>query len=80
MKTLDLHGQYHDKAALLVENFILLNETPLRIITGDSHMMRNLVIELANKYGFFFYNEGFVNYGSLIIVEERWYENITRKF
>mgnify|MGYP005835705127 CR=1 FL=1 len=40
---LDLHGIRHDDAERLVENFVLLNEPPLTIITGNSDMMSYIV-------------------------------------
>ena len=42
-KTLDLHGVKHEEAERLVENFILLNKPPMRVITGTSEKMRNIV-------------------------------------
>ena len=41
---LDLHGIRHKEVDRLVENFVLLNNTPMRIITGNSHRMRQIVI------------------------------------
>ena len=49
--TLDLHGIRHDDVERLVENFVLLNEPPLTIITGNSDRMSNIVLEALNKYG-----------------------------
>ena len=43
---LDLHGIKHEDVNRVVENFVLLNETPLNIITGNSTMMRELVVEV----------------------------------
>ena len=43
-KKLDLHGVRHNDVERLVENFVLLNEPPLTIITGNSHRMRQIVI------------------------------------
>ena len=40
---LDLHGIRHDDVERLVENFVLLNEPPLTIITGNSDKMRDIV-------------------------------------
>ena len=39
MKTLDLHGVRHEDVERLLENFILLNEPPLKVITGNSDHM-----------------------------------------
>ena len=43
MKTLDLHGVRHSEVDRLVENFVLLNDTPLTIICGNSDKMIKLV-------------------------------------
>ena len=48
---LDLHGIRHDDVERLVENFVLLNEPPLTIITGNSDRMNNIVLTALNKYG-----------------------------
>ena len=38
-KTLDLHGVKHEDVDRLVENFVLLNSPPMKIITGNSERM-----------------------------------------
>jgi uncharacterized protein YbcC (UPF0753/DUF2309 family) len=53
---LDLHGIKHEDVNRLVENFVLLNETPLTIITGNSAMMRDLVVEVLEKHKFVYEN------------------------
>ena len=53
-KQLDLHGVRHQDVERLVENFVLLNELPLRIITGNSTKMLSLVSEVLNKHEFKF--------------------------
>ena len=53
---LDLHGIKHEDVNRLVENFVLLNETPLNIITGNSTMMRELVVEVLEKHKFVYEN------------------------
>ena len=50
MNKLDLHGIKHSEVDRLVENFVLLNETPMRIITGNSDRMIELVIEVLNRH------------------------------
>ena len=47
---LDLHGIRHDDVERLVENFVLLNEPPLTIITGNSDKMPKLVKEVLNRH------------------------------
>jgi hypothetical protein len=39
MKTLDLHGIRHKDVPRQVENFVLTNDTPMRIIIGNSGTM-----------------------------------------
>jgi hypothetical protein len=50
MKVLDLHGVRHEEVERLLENFILLNEPPLNIITGNSDKMREIVTYLCAKH------------------------------
>ena len=47
---LDLHGIRHEEVDRLVENFVLLNDSPMRIITGNSHRMRDLVIKVLDRH------------------------------
>ena len=49
-KKLDLHKMTHEEAQRQVENFILLNEPPLSIITGNSDKMREIVTYLCAKH------------------------------
>ena len=51
-KQLDLHGVRHQDVKRLVENFVLLNEPPLRVITGNSFKMTNLVSEVLDRNEF----------------------------
>ena len=48
--TLDLHRVRHEEVDRLVENFILLNEPPMRIITGNSDKMRKLVGNVLERH------------------------------
>ena len=50
IKELDLHGIKHEEVDVLVENFVLLNEPPMRIITGNSDEMRELVGKVLEKH------------------------------
>ena len=49
-KDLDLHGVKHNDVNRLVENFILLNESPMSIITGNSEEMMRLVINVLEEH------------------------------
>ena len=50
---LDLHGKRHHEVPLLVENFILLNqsEVHLTILCGNSQRMIDIVFNETNKIG-----------------------------
>ena len=66
MKKLDLHGVRHSEVDRLVENFVLLNNPPLEIITGNSDKMKKLVIATLIQHGFNYqegdyYNRGYIN-------------------
>ena len=50
IKELDLHRVRQEEVDRLVENFVLMNEPPLTIITGKSHIMRRLVRKVLDKY------------------------------
>ena len=50
IKKLDLHGIRHSEVDRLVENFVLLNNPPLEIITGHSDRMPQLVIDVLNRH------------------------------
>lgn len=49
---LDLHGIIHANVEILVEDFILKYDTPLYIITGNSKIMKDKVIQILDKHGF----------------------------
>ena len=54
VNTLDLHGVKHDDVDRLVENFVLLHNSPLTIICGNSDRMIQLVKEVLDRV----YNKG----------------------
>ena len=70
MKTLDLHGIRHEGVVQHVHNFVYNNELPLRIITGNSKIMRKIVVDTINILGYHSHYERLVNEGSLIITEQ----------
>ena len=53
-KILDLHSIKHSNALLLIEQFIHenRNELPIKIITGNSRKMKNIVISSAKEMGY----------------------------
>ena len=50
IKELELHGVRHHDVDRKVENFVLLEEKPIRIITGNSDKMIELVINVLNRH------------------------------
>ena len=50
IKKLDLHGVRHAEVDRMVENFVLLNDPPLRIITGNSGQMMDLVNKVLHRH------------------------------
>jgi hypothetical protein len=66
MKELDLHNVSHYDVRDVVENFILMNDPPFRIITGLSERMRNLTQNMLDKHKFK-YNTPAHNSGEIIV-------------
>ncbi len=65
---LDLHGVKHIDVIILVEDYILKYQDyiPLKIITGNSDKMKQLVIDTLIQHGFNYqegdyYNRGYIN-------------------
>lgn len=50
VKKLDLHGVRHNEVDRLVENFVLLEEKPITIVTGNSDKMNELVITVLDRH------------------------------
>ena len=50
--TLNLHGIKHEDVDRLVENFVLLNEPPMKIITGNSEKMTLMTLDVLNRHDF----------------------------
>jgi hypothetical protein len=71
MKTLDLHGTKHHQVETLVENFVLREELPIRIVTGNSPAMKGLVEKILNEYNLNGEPEHYYNLGAVIVKEKR---------
>lgn len=67
METLDLHGVRYHEVDRMVENFVLLENLPVRVITGNSPGMRSLVVTVLIRHQLNWSFESFFNLGSLII-------------
>jgi len=72
MVTLDLHGTRHEDAANRLLEFVVFNEPPYRIITGNSLKMKEIVKKVVDKCEYFCYAESVHNQGSVIITEREW--------
>ena len=70
MKTLDLHGIRHEGVVQQVHNFVYNNELPVRIVTGNSKIMRKIVVDTISILGYHSHYERLINEGSLIITEQ----------
>ncbi len=64
---LDLHGITHLEVQVLVEDYVLTNQTylPLQIVTGNSTGMKNRVTKCLKEHGFSYqigddFNKGYV--------------------
>ena len=51
MKELDLHGTKHFQIEKKLDSFFVNACPPLVIITGQSQRMKDLVSQIANRYG-----------------------------
>lgn len=69
MKTLDLHGKRHHEIERLVENFVLTETLPVKIITGNSLTMRTIVQEVLDSYDLVGEYESDWNLGALIVTD-----------
>ncbi len=69
METLDLHGLRHHQVELLVENFVLMNELPVKVITGNSPTMKQIVQSVLDRHDLTSYVESDWNLGAIIVHE-----------
>lgn len=49
METLDLHGKRYFEVEILVQDFLAVNEFPVRIITGQSPTMKAKLFEVLDE-------------------------------
>jgi len=70
MKTIDLHGVKHKDVEKVVSEAVCDNEVPLRIITGNSTVMKNLVIKTLKHFDLTAVNS-IGNSGILLVYETR---------
>ncbi len=67
---IDLHGKKHEVVEENLANWLIVQynrgNIPMRIITGNSQKMKNIVCEVCEKYDFEV-EEDFINSGVLVI-------------
>jgi DNA-nicking Smr family endonuclease len=71
VKIIDLHGLDHLDAQNVVEKFITDNfdHLPIKIITGKSPTMQNIVFNCAKKHNLFYQKEFWTNDGCYLITD-----------
>lgn len=67
MKKLDLHGVKHQDVEVMVEDFVLTNEMPVEVITGNSDVMKNIVLLVLDRHDFK-YMSGVWNHGKITVL------------
>ena len=69
MKTLDLHNVRHKDVVRKVEDFLSWEELPVKIITGNSERMKELVIGVVKRCNLFCHYENLRNSGCLVVTK-----------
>lgn len=67
MKTLDLHGIRHSDVDRLVENFVLLEDLPVKIIIGNSPDMQSLTTAVIERHELGWDYESHINLGAIVV-------------
>ena len=70
MQKLDLHGLRHHEVEHTIDDFILLNELPVLIITGNSSFMHEMTRKVVEKHALYWQYENHINLGAVIITEK----------
>ena len=66
METLDLHNVRHKDVVRKVEDFLSWEDLPVKIITGNSDKMKQLVIGVIKRFNLFCHYENLRNSGCLV--------------
>ena len=78
--TLDLHGTKHQDAEAIVENFVLLHsESPMKVITGNSKKMKDIVVSVLEWHDFQFSHPDDYNLGTFMVYGSPWRQNDKQK-
>lgn len=70
METLDLHGLRHHEVDRIVENFVLMEELPVKIITGNSPTMHTLASSVVERHELQWEYESFYNLGAIVVTDK----------
>ena len=75
MKKIDLHGLTHEKALIIVEEYLLANsfdnDMELELITGKSPRLQNKIInQILNKHNYNYYIPNY-NTGMMYITDSK---------
>ena len=70
MKIIDLHGTKHEDAENKLVGFVVFNEPPYRIVTGNSAKMKEIVPKVVDKYEYLCYAESVQNRSSVSVTEK----------
>jgi len=68
MKELDLHGIKHEDVDRIVENFVMLSELPIRIITGNSSKMIELTKKVIERHQLKWEHHN-PNFGAIVVTD-----------
>jgi len=68
-KSLDLHGNTHEEAEVLIDEFIIknINKLPLEIITGNSITMLKVLKKITSKHSLKLIPSHSFNMGSYLV-------------
>lgn len=66
---LDLHGVKHADVEIMVEDFVLLKTPPVKIITGNSNPMKEIVRKVLKKHDYKFF-DGELSKPYIIVLSE----------
>ena len=70
METLDLHGLRHYEVDRVVENFVLMQDLPVKIITGNSPTMQSICNEVLERHDLAWEYESFYNLGAIVVIDK----------
>lgn len=67
---LDLHGIKHRDVDLIVEDHVLLNKPPFKIITGHSKTMKKLTTDVLERHQYKYQDGVLNNLGCILVISE----------